>query len=319
MKRPEGFDPQARKSQTPPVAPPTKPSRKPAAPQRPAASPHPAKAPTVHPSIKDHHEHPRVDEKAARRAVKAAARERRRFERHEVKRFTRRTRTKRALWMSVLAIVATLSIVLAVAIYSPILALREITVKGTSSLDEAEIVAAVDGQLGTPLALLDNARIERELSKFSLIRSFVTETVPPSTLVIHVVEREALGVVTNGERFDVIDAAGVVIRTVDERPASLPRITVAGEPKAGDVAFDSVVEVLLALPADLLERVGTVSASTKDDVTFKLSNGGPTVVWGSVDRSAFKARVLETLVAKKGNAAVKKYDVTAPDSVVISR
>lgn len=317
MKRPEGFDPQSRRPVQPPVAQP-KPAKVPRAAKTPSA-PHPAKVPTVHPTIRDRHEHPVVDVRAARKAARAAARERKRFERGEVRRFTRRTRTRRTLWLTIVAIVAALAVVLGIAIFSPLLALREIEVEGTSRIEKADVIAAIDGQLGTPLALLDNQRIVTELSEFALIRSFVTETVPPGTLVIHIVEREPVAVVAAGERFALIDPAGVVVRTLAERPDDLPLIDVDGEATAGNTAFDSIVEVLLALPDDLLARVNSVTASTKDDVTFTFRGKGQKVVWGSVDLSAQKARVLDTLLGLKNASTVTKYDVRAPESVVITR
>lgn len=319
MKRPEGFDPQSRRPVQPPVAPPKKQPAKPARAQKAPSTPHPAKVPTVHPTIKDRHEHPAVDVRAARKAARAAARERKRFERGEVRRFTRRSRTRRTLWLSITGIIATLVLVLGIAIFSPLLALRDIQVEGTSRIDKADVIAAIDGQLGTPLALLDNQRIVSELSDFALIRSFVTETVPPGTLVIHIVEREPVAVIPAGERFALIDPAGVVVRTMTERPDELPLVDVEGEAKAGNVAFDSVVEVLIALPDDLLERVDSVTASTKDDVTFEFRGKGQKVVWGSVELSAQKARVLDTLLGLKNASSVKKYDVRAPESVVITR
>ena len=59
---------------------------------------------------------------------------------------------------------------------------------------------AVDGQLGVPLALLDEDRIRTELGEFSLIRSYVTELVPPDTLLIHIVERAPIGVIATRGR-----------------------------------------------------------------------------------------------------------------------
>lgn len=273
----------------------------------------------MRPTIGDRHEHPVVDARAARRAARAAARERKRFERGEVRRFTRRSRTRRTLWLTIVGIVAALAVVLAIAIFSPLLALREITVEGTSRIDKADVVAAIDGQLGTPLALLDNSRIVTELSDFALIRSFVTETVPPGTLVVHIVEREPVAVIAAGERFALIDPAGIVVRTMTKRPDELPLITVEGEATPSNTAFESAVEVLLALPDDLLARVDSVTASTKDDVTFTFRGKGQKVVWGSVDLSAQKARVLDTLLGLKNASTVTKYDVRAPESVVITR
>lgn len=314
MKRPEGFDPQARRPQ--PAAP-TPPPRQPREPKQPREAQQPKqpraeKAPRVA-------AHPEPDVRAATRELRKAERARKRFERGEVKRFTRRTRERRAVVTTTLVIVGVLVVLLGVAVFSPLLSLKQITVDGTSRVDKAEVLKAVDGQLGTPLALIDLARIEKELSAFPLIRSFVTETVPPNTLVIHIVEREPVGVLATDTGFQLIDPAGVVVQTVATRPDNVPLIQVSGEAKTGDAAFESTVEVLLALPSDLLARVDSISASTKDDVTFELRGDRQRIVWGSVDESAKKARVLEVFLSTNNTKSFKEYDVSSPDAVVVSR
>ena len=270
MKRPEGFDPSA------PAAPePTKrPGKKSAAltaPPREELSPAGVAA-------------------AERRRIRKGARARRRFERGEVRRFTRRSRRRRATWVTVAAVVGILGAVLAVAIFSPILALREITVDGTAQVDESEVRAAVDGQLGVPLALLDFGRIEDELTEFSLIRSYVTETVPPNTLRIHVVERQAIATIQNDGGFDQIDAAGVVMSSSPERAA-----------------------VLLAMPEGVRSRVDTVTARTADDVGLKLVGTAQKVIWGSADASELKATVLDIMLTKRPECLARAViDVSAP-------
>ena len=53
----------------------------------------------------------------------------------------------------------------------------------------------------------------------------MTRTVPPSTLVVQIVEREPLGVVATAGGFDVVDAAGIVLESVTTRPEGVPVIT----------------------------------------------------------------------------------------------
>ncbi|TBN58513.1 FtsQ-type POTRA domain-containing protein [Glaciihabitans arcticus] len=250
--------------------------------------------------------------------MRRAARERKRFERGEVRRFTRRLRSRRAFWLTTGGIAATLVLVLAIAVFSPILALREITIQGTSRIDKKDVLAAVNGQLGTPLALVDEAQLERALSAFPLIRSYVTETVPPNTLIINIEEREPVGVIQRGEEFDLVDPAGVPVQTTAERPADVPLIVVDGAETEG-AAFDSAVEVLLALPPAMLAQVDTITASTQDDVRFVIRGVGQSVIWGSADRSAYKARVLTALFAKTKQSVKYEYDVSAPESAVITR
>ena len=256
-------------------------------------------------------------ERAARRQLARAARARRRFERGEVKRFTRRSRTRRRVWISVALVVATLVGVLAVAIYSPLLALRTVTVDGTARVDAAAVATAVDSQLGTPLALIDYDDITDELKRFPLIRSYVTELVPPDTLLIHIVERAPVAAVVDGAEFDLLDPAGIVVQSSPTRPDGVPIISI-GDQGTDSPAFASVVEVLLALPPELLAQVDTITATTKDNVNFTLRGVGQSVVWGSSESSAYKAKVLAAMVTHQDAAAKVEYDVSAPGSVVVT-
>jgi len=205
---------------------------------------------------------------------------------------------------------------IAVAVWSPLLALKEITIVGANRVDAAAVHEAIDGQLGTPLALVDLDRLTDELAAFPLIRSFTTESVPPHTLVVTIVERQPVGLVADGSQFAVVDPAGIVIEHVATRTPGLPVIA-AGDASIGNPAFASAVEVLIALPPELLAQVDTITATTKDDVTFVLAGDVQAVTWGSVDRSEFKARVLATLLTTQAPTARVEFDISAPDAPVV--
>ena len=258
-----------------------------------------------------------LTEREARRELTRAARERRRFEKGEVKRFTRRSRARRTAWLTVSGVVVVLGIILAIAVYSPLLALRTVTVDGTARVDAAAVTKAVESQLGTPVALIDYDTITKQLAGFPLIRSYVTEVVPPGTLLIHVVERAPVGAVVNGAEFDLLDPAGIVVQSSATRPPDVPLINI-GDQNAESAAYASVVEVLLALPAPLLAQVDTITATTKDDVSFVLRGVGQSVVWGSSENSEYKARTLAAMVPNQDADRLLEYDVSAPGSVVVT-
>lgn len=315
MKRPEGFD-------APPAAAPTRETASPRAPQAPRQpkSPRvtkPARAPRAASSRPQKPARP-PRPSASRLAdaeLRAAERARKRAEKRELKRFTRRTRRRRIAWATGAGIIVALLALSLGAVYSPVLALREIRVDGTTNIDPAQIVDAVDGQLGTPLALLDEGELRRRLGAFTLIRSYSTEILPPGTLILHIVERTPLGSVVEGAGYDVLDAAGVVLATSTERPAGLPLIQVL-DSDTGSVAYRSIAEVLSALPADFRAQLDSISATTRDDVTLTLAGSTQRVVWGSADDSAHKARVLAALVAIHGGSGPGLYDVSAPGTAV---
>jgi len=249
-------------------------------------------------------------DKKAGRVLARAARARRHYERAEVRRFTRSRRRRRVTWAIVGGLVVTMLALVAVAVYSPLLALQTIRIEGAARVPADDILDAVDGQLGTPLALLDFGRIEGEIADFPLIRSYVTETVPPDTLVIHISERQPIGALADAAGFTLVDAAGVVVERVQERAPGIALIEVGGA-GTDSAAFDGAVQVLLALPESVRARLDTITATTTDDVRLTLIDQGPAIVWGSADDSDYKARVLEDALAQDFSNA-SEINVSAP-------
>jgi cell division protein FtsQ len=249
------------------------------------------------------------------KALRAARKERKRVERGEVRRFTKRSRRRRQAWFGAGAVLAALVVGVALLAFSPALALKHIEVTGASRLDPKSIEAKLADQLGKPLPLLDQAGISHDLAAFPLIRSYAVESHPPDTIVVRVVEREPIGAVQEGSAFTLVDAAKVPISSTATRPDGFPVIAAAGasaEKDAGS-AFAAAASVLSALPAATLAQVDTISATTKDDVSFTLRGSGATVVWGSADDSGLKAADLAALLVGAGGAG--RYDVSSPHSV----
>ena len=324
MKRPEGFDPPGRQQPMPPGRKPTQPGReqkaqaaqvqsRPKAPPRPERSHEPPpERPSAKPVIRTRSQ---VPDAAAKANLKKSARERRRFERAEVRRFTRRARNRRVTFALVGGLILTLVGLVLVAVFSPLLALRTITVDGTSRVNAADVQAAVSDQLGTPLALINFGHITDKLGAFPLIRSYVTETVPPGTLLIHVVERQPVGSIQNGATYDLVDPAGITIQQSPDRIPGVPIIDIGTTDVTGP-AFQSAVQVLLALPPAMLAQVDSISAHTQDDVTLVLAGVGQSVRWGSADDSVKKAELLAALIAQTDPTRAGQFDVSAPTNGV---
>lgn len=231
-----------------------------------------------------------------------------------MRRFTRTARRRRMGWLAGTLVLLSLVALVATAVFSPILALRHVVVDGTSRLDAKTLVAAVDGQLGTPLALLDEGRLKRELGAFTLIRSYVTELVPPDTLLIHIVERSPIGVLAGAGGYRLVDPAGVTIDTTVAAPKGVPVMQLADGDDVSSAGFRAMAEVLLALPPEVLGQVATISAQTNDDVTLTLSGSSQRVIWGSADDSVEKAAVLAALIKIHKGHGAGYYDVSAPSA-----
>jgi cell division protein FtsQ len=253
------------------------------------------------------------DARSARRALAAAARERRRYERQEVRRFTRRSRRRRITWAVVIGALVALVVVIAVGAYSPLMALREVRIEGAQRIPAAEVQAAFAEVIGTPLPLIDPSEVQEALEAFPLIETYATETIPPGTLVVRIVERTPVGVIDTGSGLELVDAAGVVIERPEERPEGQPLIEVDGG--VADEGFRAVASVVRSLPAEVRTQLTRATAATADDVRLELA-GGATVVWGSAEESAFKAAVLARLMGAAPPDTVSAYDVSSPRSAV---
>jgi cell division protein FtsQ len=240
-----------------------------------------------------------------------AARARRRALRAEVRRFTVRQRRRRIAWLGAAASLVLLVAATVGVAYSPLFALERIQVVGASQLPADTVADALSGQLGTPLAAIDESAIKAALVAFPLVESYTLEASPPHDLVVRIVERTPVGVISSAAGYSLVDAAGVALATTQEPPAGYPELDVSGG--IGSDAFAAAGKSMRSLPADLRAQVTVVSASSPDDV--RLTIGGAEVVWGSADQSAKKALVLQKIMAARPGQSA--YDVSSPDAVVV--
>lgn len=249
------------------------------------------------------------------RGVWRAARARRKALRAEVRRFTVRARRRRLAWMIGTGSVLLLVIGSVGAAYSPLFAVEDISIEGAELLDAAAVESALSEQVGKPLPLVDSSAVKAALAAFPLIETYTLEAHPPHDLVVRVVERTPVGVVESEAGFTTVDAAGVVLATAGERPAGLPLVQVDGG--TGTDAFRAVGQVLRSLPEDLRARVTAAGATTPEDVTLTLGDGGPQVIWGSVDDTSEKVSTLQGALMGDLAEGATVYDVSAPGTVIV--
>nr|WP_246306742.1 FtsQ-type POTRA domain-containing protein [Herbiconiux flava] len=211
---------------------------------------------------------------------------------------------------------AGLVLVVLLTAYSPLLAVRQLAVEGTTRLDPAAVGTALDDQLGKPLALVDYGAIERDLAGFPYIESYSVEARPPDTLAVRVVERRPVALLQTATGFDLIDAAGVVVQQSGERIPGFPVLDLTGT-EIGSPGFQAAAAVLMSLPDTLLAQVDRISGTTPDSVTMVFAGAGQRVVWGDAEESELKAQILQKLIATQDPALPVEYDVSSPQSPVI--
>jgi cell division protein FtsQ len=212
--------------------------------------------------------------------------------------------------------VAVLGILTGVATFSPLLAIQQVTVVGTERLDPEEISKALASQIGKPLPLFNQEEIADSLAGFSLIESFTATALPPNELQVKVSERQGICIVEFEGALWLHDPAGVRIALAQPTDL-LPRILVSEVPSSSQRFRDSV-DVLLALPVELLAQVEIIQANTKDDVQMSLRGSlGQRISWGDSSDAVLKSKVLQALMANNQGASGVTFDVSSPNAPVV--
>jgi cell division protein FtsQ len=195
--------------------------------------------------------------------------------------------------------------------FTGVFGVRTVVVHGESAVSARTVLAAAAVPTGTPLARLDVGGICARIGAIPGIQHARVSRSWPSTVRIDVLERRPLAVLPRGAALWLVDIDGVLFQQVRSAPAGLPRLVVAG-PDPGSTASRAALTVLAALPARVRRVVQVVEAPSPGSVTLDLRDGR-TVIWGGVEQSATKARVLLALLSRPGST----YDVSTPTVAVV--
>ena len=195
---------------------------------------------------------------------------------------------------------------------------RSVTVTGTHLLAPAEVIAAADVSLGTPLLSVDTGAVTRRVEAVGDVASATVTEDWPDHLAITVTERvPAMAVRMADGGYDLVDPTGVVVRYAKAKPAALPLLvtSLSGSALRGNAAVTAAADVLAELQPWLARQVAEVTVASvpagPPQVTLSLLDG-KTVQWGSAGNAAQKNRELSVLLP--GQA--RDVDVSAPGTAV---
>lgn len=252
--------------------------------------------------------------RAAAQRVRDAARHRRAHERRERRRFSAPWRRRRRSWLIAGGAVLALALFVGVGVLTPIMAVERIRISGAGTVDADAVTEALKRFEGVPLALVNEGEVHRALEPFPLIQRYAIERIPPHTLLVRIEERVPVIALERDGHFDLYDPAGVLVGRADERPEGVPQ----GEGSVRNVASDafrSAAEVLRDIPADLRDRVASVSASSAQDVAFELTDGVE-VIWGEASQTQRKSVVLSSMIKALKKREVQVIDVSSTQAPV---
>lgn len=216
-------------------------------------------------------------------------------------------------WRRILAWTLVLALVVGgavVALWSPVLALEkdQVAVSGAGRyVDEQAVREIVEAPAGTPLPRLDTVAMREEILGLRGVKDVRIARAWPHGLAVELTARVPVAAVPDGDRFALLDSAGVRIATRTKAPQTLPQVDV---PLDDALALQAALHVLAALPPRLGEQVEQVSADTQDAVETVLDDG-TTVRWGGSSDLPLKVEAVRTL--RRLDESARTVDVSSPE------
>lgn len=199
---------------------------------------------------------------------------------------------------------------------SQLLAVRDVDVAGAERVDPDEVVASADVGSETPLIRADTDAIAQRVHELRLVESVDVTRQWPSTLRVAITEREPrVGIEIDGGYW-LVDGAGVRIAEREEEPSDYPLARITGEVR-GNPGLSVAAGITEHLSDPVLGRVTGIEAEEPDNVVVLLDSGAR-VVWGDGERTREKSEVLAILLRERPPNEDREYDVSAPDTAVVS-
>ncbi|WUS96563.1 FtsQ-type POTRA domain-containing protein [Streptomyces sp. NBC_00708] len=202
------------------------------------------------------------------------------------------------------------------------LRVEQVRITGVRVLAPAEVERAAEVPMGSPLVSVDTGAIEKRLrQKLPRIDSVDVVRSWPHGIGLKVTERQPVLLVKKGAKFIEVDAEGVRFATVDKAPVRVPLLELASGSSAslrrfgGDRLVREAVRVAGDLPDGVAEDTRVVRVTSYDAISLELS-GDRTVMWGSGEAGAVKAKVLTALMKAAPKAG--HFDVSAPTAPAVS-
>ncbi len=232
-----------------------------------------------------------------------------------------RRRLRRGLLLIGIALGVLVAIV-ATLYFSPLLTIRTVDVEHNDLLSDEQAEEMLQPVHGVPLPQVGNKQVEDLLADEPVVEDVIVTGELPDTLRVQIIEYPPVAEVVTDEEIRFYNEHGDIIRAFeeDEAPASeeyaTPRISEGIALRDEDI-FDAIVAVLGELPADAREHMESATAESVDSVQLELDDGR-SIVWGSQERSAEKAAVLEAILRSEADefTGVEVIDISTPAAPV---
>jgi cell division protein FtsQ len=202
-----------------------------------------------------------------------------------------------------------------VVITSAIFDIQRIDVRGNRRLSDEELVRLSGAETGANLIMIPLGEIRRSLLRSAWIESADASRSLPSTLVLRVIERTAVGWVRDRGGYLVLAGDGVVVGRGTGAPEGLVSLgaTRSSIPVGRRIAgLEAQLRVASSLPPSLRRSVEEAKA-VGDEIELSLA-GGASVLYGTVESLRAKNAVLASMLryARRNQIEVDYLDVRSP-------
>lgn len=195
--------------------------------------------------------------------------------------------------------------------FSSVFGVGTVEVRGNHRVSDDAVRQAAAIEDGTPLVRLDTGAVRHRVLQLPDIASVSVQESFPSTVVITVEERTAVGYLeTSTSGYELVDRSGATYRAASTKPTGLPRLAVPTGATKQTLA--DVATVAADLPPTLLRRLVSVQAMDPQAITLVLRDGR-VVRWGSIAASQAKADILPALLRQPG----QQFDLSNPSQPVV--
>jgi cell division protein FtsQ len=137
---------------------------------------------------------------------------------------------------------------------SPLLSVRDISVRGASQIDAPAVLERNGVRAGVPMVDVDIAKVERALTRSRWVIDASVTRDWPHGIVVDVRERVGLAWIAVESGWANVAVDGVTLRVVDVPPTGMPLVAVpdlSADTIVDDLDVTGLLEFLDALPADV--------------------------------------------------------------------
>jgi len=244
-----------------------------------------------------------------------------RVRRLEVRRSARRRR--RRIWWGIFSFLAVAAVAVGV-LASPLVAVTELAVSGSSHLTADEVRAASGLRVGEPMVLVDAQGAVDGIGSLPWVARVRVARRWPRRVELNIVERRPMAVLAIGPRRWVVGEGGVVVAAATAADAQLLLVTMpeSTSPDAGGRLSrpDSLaVAMVAALPSSLRPRIVGAVVSDSGEVVVNL-NCGAEIDFGPPTLMEQKFLAAEAMLGGSVDlAGLTRLDVRVPGDPRIER